>query len=123
MYVGRSRGSPTGPFLDRDGNDMAKRREVQLGGTRMIRVLSAKWGANCRADGRGFFERDVLLAAQRACNERTACDWTLRYQELDELDRVSGIGGTDTPDKSFLIMLTRRKPHITLTLGQQHCWI
>ena len=52
----------------------------------MIRVLSAKWGANCRADGRGFFERDVLLAAQRACNERTACDWTLRYQELDEID-------------------------------------
>ena len=65
---------------------MATRRVVQLGGTRMIRVLSAKWGANCRADGRGFFERDILLAAQRACNERTACDWTLRYQELDEID-------------------------------------
>ena len=50
----------------------------------MIRVLGKR--APTAAPTAAASSSAILLAAQRACNERTACDWTLRYQELDEID-------------------------------------
>jgi hypothetical protein len=84
VYAGRSVGSPLGPYLDRDGNDMKLRRAVILGDRRTIHVLSAQWGANC--DGVGY---DVRDAARSVCENRAACNWTLRYQELDTIDPLS----------------------------------
>ena len=84
VFVGRSRGSPIGPYLDRLGNNMNDRVGHVLGGTRTISIASAVWGANC--DGTGY---DVSAIARAKCENRESCQWTLRYQELDAIDPLS----------------------------------
>lgn len=80
IHVGRSIGSPTGPYRDRDGNDMKQRRRVVLGGERLLRVKSARWGANC--DGVGY---DVLAVAKLKCEGLPSCAWTVLHEELDSI--------------------------------------
>ena len=81
VHIGRS-AEPTGPFYDRDGNDMALRREVVLGGDRTISIEKAVWGANCDG-GIGY---DISAVGKDKCDGRHSCDWTLRYMELDLID-------------------------------------
>ena len=84
VYVGRSRGSPIGPFIDRIGNDMNRRSEVVLGDQRTISIVSAAWGANC--DGTGY---DVSGVARLRCEGQSSCDWIVRHQDLDSIDPSS----------------------------------
>ena len=81
VYVGRSAGSPTGPFLDRVGNNMQSRTAAVLGDTRAISIVSAAWGANC--DGTGL---DVKAIAQLKCEGKSSCDWLLKHDELEPVD-------------------------------------
>ena len=78
VYVGRSAGSPTGPFLDRVGNNMQSRTAAVLGDTRAISIVSAAWGANC--DGTGL---DVKAIAQLKCEGKSSFDWLLKHDELE----------------------------------------
>ena len=75
IYLGRSIGSPTGPFYDRIGNNMKSRYEVVLGDARTISIVSAVWGGNC--DGVGY---DVSPVAKLKCEGKTTCDWLLKYE-------------------------------------------
>ena len=84
IYVGRSVDSPTGPFLDRLGNDMSTRSHIVPGDTRTISIVSALWGANC--DRVGY---DVKAVAKLKCEGETTCNWQLNYEELDPIDPKS----------------------------------
>ena len=75
IYVGRSIGSPMGPFFDRIGNNLKSRYEVVLGDARTISIVSAVWGANC--DGVGH---DISPVAKLKCEGKTTCDWLLKYE-------------------------------------------
>lgn len=105
VYVGRA-DAPTGPFYDRDGNDMAKRREVTLGHERIIRVLSARWGANC--DGVGY---EVGAVARLYCESKPRCSWALDSRALDAIDPLSYLAQVQSTRTTVAIRLQiRREP-------------
>ena len=80
VYVGRA-SAPTGPFYDRDGFDMAARRERTLGHERLIHVIDARWGANC--DGVGY---DAAAVVRYKCDGASSCSWRVDPRDLDAID-------------------------------------
>lgn len=80
IYVGRSVGSPVGPFYDRIGQPMNERTAEIISGSRTVHILTAVWGSNC--GGRGY---DVLRAVQMRCEGEITCKWNVSASELDDI--------------------------------------